>query len=271
MNRRSRKDANTLARGFRPYLLFAAALTALTLSLAFIAPSAPVRAQQAAPSVVQLGVGRAEPALPADGFYVVNDDFKFTIARKYGVMLMRFDGDEEVFVLSVARAPLGGRVLKYDTGDVALRVTGYGGVTIYTSTAPGGLPADRVRAADPIEFSFPALSAVRIQAQQFADKLRQAQALRVTFSIDPSRLDGVARYLVLDTMRNVSRAIRGLCANRTHQAQLAARLRTIRVVRGDKVQAVYRSGVLTLTFAPALGLRGRMSSLALARSIRGWL
>jgi hypothetical protein len=145
-------------------------------------------------------------------------------------------------------------------------------VTIYTSTAPGGLPADRVRAAEPIEFSFPALSAVRIHAQQLADKLSQSQALRVGFSIDSSRLDdGTARYLALDTMKNVARAIRGLCANRAHQTQLAARLRTIRVIRGDRPMAVYRNGVLSLTFAPRLGLRGRMSSLALARSIRTWL
>jgi hypothetical protein len=263
-----------LARGFRPYVFFGAGVLTLAIAATLAgSPSARSQAQGAAPQLTaQLGVGRAETNLPADGFYVVNDDFKFTIARKFGVTLMRFAGDDEVFVLSVDRAPMGGRVLKYDTGDVAMRVTGYGGVTIYTSTAPGGLPADRVRDGDAIEFTFPTLSAVRTQAAQAAEKLRQGQALRLVFSIDSSRLDdGVARYLALDTIRNAARALRGLCANRAHQAQLASRLRTIRVLRGERVSWIYRSGTLTLTFAPRLGLRGRMSSLALARSIRTWL
>jgi hypothetical protein len=263
-----------LVRGFRPYLFFGAGVLTLALAAAFvISPPAPSNAQEASPTVTaQLSVGRAEPMLPADGFYVVNDDFRFIIARKFGVTLMRFDGDDEVFVLSIDRAPLGGRVLKYDTGDVAMRVTGYGGVTIYTSTAPGGLPADRVRDGETMEFSFPTLSTVRTQASLAAEKLRTGQGLRLVFSIDSSRLDdGAARYLALDTIKNSARALRGLCANRGHQAQLASRLRTVRILRGERPSAIYRSGTLTLTFAPRLGLRGRMSSLALARSIRTWL
>jgi hypothetical protein len=261
------------AKALRPFLFFGAGIFLFALMAAFLVPPpTPVKAQTATAPVAQLSVGRAEGALPADGFYFVNDDFKFIIARKYGVTLMRFDGDDEVFVLSVERSTLSGRVLKYDTGDVALRVTGYGGVTIYTSTAPGGLPADRVRDPEQIQFVFPSLSTVRIQAQQLGDKLQQTNALNVAFSVDSSRLDdGAARYLALDTIRNAARAIRGLCANRAHQQQLAARLRTVRILRGDRPMATYRRGIMTITFAPALGLKGRMSSLALARSIRTWL
>lgn len=260
------------ARTLRPYLFFGAALLAFALVAFLFAPQPSVHAQASAPVASQLTAGRVSSMLPADGFYFVNDDFKFTIARKYGVTLMRFAGDDEVFVLSMERAALGGRVLKYDTGDVALQVTGYGGVTIYTSTAPGGLPAERAGNGEPMEFPVPTMTALRIQAQKFADKLHQTNELMVSFSLDWSRLDdGAARYLALDTMRNITRALSGLCANHANQSQLASRLRVVRIMRGDRPSAIYRSGVMTVTFAPVLGLRGRLSSLALARAIRIWL
>jgi hypothetical protein len=270
---RSQRTRMRGATRFRPYLIFGAGVVSLALAaLLLLPPPAPVRAQDAPPVAAQLNAGRSSSSLPAEGFYVVNDDFKFTLARRFGITLLRFAGNDEVFVLSSERAPLGGRVLKYDTGDVALQVTGYGGVTIYTSTAPGGLPAERTGDAELITFNVLSLPAVRTQAQQMAAKLRQTHGLALAFSVDWSRLDDAAtRFLALDTMRNIARAIGGLCADRHNQSQFAARLRTVRVVPGAHPMAVYRSGVLTVTFAPDFGLRGRMSSLALARAMRTWL
>lgn len=260
-----------MARGCRPYLIFAAGVVALALAAALFLPPPGEAIAQSAESAVQTA-GRANAAGLAEGFYVVNDDFKFSIARRYGVTLMRFAGDDEIFVLTIDRAPLGGRVLKYDTGDVALQVTAYGAVTIYTSTAPGGLPADRVSDTEPFTFPIPTLTIVKFQAIEWAEKLKKTHGLGVSFSVDWSRVDdGSARYLALDMVRNTARALSGLCANRGHQQELATRLRTVRILRGEKPGAIYRSGVLTLTFAPVLGLRGRMSSLAIARAIRVWL
>ena len=34
-------------------------------------------------------------------------------------------------------------MLKYDTGEVALQVAGWGGLTLYTANEPGGIPAER--------------------------------------------------------------------------------------------------------------------------------
>ncbi len=57
--------------------------------------------------------------------------------------LLRFDGGPENFVLYGDRVALGGRELKYDTGALALKISVWGGVTLYTQEAPGGLPATR--------------------------------------------------------------------------------------------------------------------------------
>ncbi len=61
---------------------------------------------------------------------------------------------------------------------------------------------------------------------------------------------------------------KGLCANRVNEAQLSAKVHGIRVFRGDRPGLALRNGMLMVTIAPTLGLRGRMSSLAVARAIR---
>jgi hypothetical protein len=151
-------------------------------------------------------------------------------------------------------------------------VTGYGGVTLYTSTAPGGLPADRIGDGRPITFPFPSMSLLRALAQEFANRLYQVNYVAVRFDADWEHLDdGASRYLALDAMRITRRAVAGLCANRANQVQLSKRLHLIRVIRGDRPSALFRNGTLTVTFAPTYGLRGRMSSLAVARAIRAQL
>lgn len=263
------------ARILGPTVFFAAALCALAFALVFVpAADSPVNAEAFAPGgggSPSLGDEFA-PSVPGDGFYFANDDFKFTIAHKYGVTLLRFAGDDEVFVLSVERGAVGSRLLKYDTGDVALQVTGYGAVTLYTSTAPGGLPADRTGEGQPINFQVPTMSALRAQAQRLSEILEQVTNLQVTFDADWSHIDdGAARYLTLDAMRITARALRGLCANRVNEAQLIAKVRSIRIVRGGKGDVTLHNGELEITIAPAYGLRGRLSSLATARAIRSKL
>ena len=49
-------------------------------------------------------------------------------------------------MLYADHASLGGRVLKYDSGETAILVTVWGGLTLYTDAQPSGLPA--VRTAD---------------------------------------------------------------------------------------------------------------------------
>ena len=235
----------------------------------FPIPETPVRAQDTPSRSLPIAQGRAAAAVPDDGYYYVNDDFKFTVEHKSDAILLRFDGDDEIFVLSSERGAVGSRVLKYDTGEVALQVTGYGAVTLYTSTAPGGLPAERVHAGEPMRFPVPATSALRTQARHLADKLARDDGLALTFAIDWGRVDdSTSRYLALDTMRVTARALGGLCADRLAQRRLLAKLTTVRIARGDKPGAMLRNGVLTVTFVPTLGLRGRYSSLAVARAIR---
>src|SRR5688500_4132935 len=58
---------------------------------------------------------------PSDGRYLIDDQVRFMIAVDDDQIKLRFIGSDEIFYLTSEPAPLGGRVLKYDTGEVVLQ------------------------------------------------------------------------------------------------------------------------------------------------------
>src|SRR5262249_44807514 len=116
-------------------------------------------------------------------------------------------------VLHSDSASLGGRVLKYDSGETALQVSGWGAVTLYTDTDPAGLPA--VRTGD---FNAPVPSAVSVDevhaaADENAKELAALHQIPVSFNADLSALaaSAQARTVALDAMENVTRGIERFC------------------------------------------------------------
>ncbi|HVK81172.1 MAG TPA: DUF4908 domain-containing protein, partial [Verrucomicrobiae bacterium] len=66
---------------------------------------------------------------------------RFVLDRSGGrAALVRFEGDPEVHVLRPAMAAGGGEIYRTDDGDVMLRVTPHGGITVYTRTMRPGAP-----------------------------------------------------------------------------------------------------------------------------------
>ena len=113
------------------------------LALAAGAPALaqPRLAQNNDPMAARLSADKAADV--ETGAYQAGDKIDFTLDRLGDKYLLRFAGTPETFALSVDRVILGGRVLKYDTGATALRISVWGGMTLYTDTEPGGLPATR--------------------------------------------------------------------------------------------------------------------------------
>ena len=91
---------------FLRILGLAFALAAALPTLAFAAEDAPPR----------LLLPPVAP-MPADGRYLAADRLRFMIDHDEDQIRLRFIGSDEVFYLSSEPAPLGGRVLKYDSGD----------------------------------------------------------------------------------------------------------------------------------------------------------
>ena len=246
----------------RPFAI----LCLLGLALAPAAPLATFAAEE--PSPPRLLLPPASP-LPPDGRYLADDQLKFMIDHDGDRTRLRFLGGDEVFYLSSEPAPLGGRALKYDTGDVALQVAGWGGVTLYTAEDPSGVPAEH--ADDDIDDFEPKPVAGR-DLKAFAARLSQTLVTGFDFAVGfTADWDELAtadaekeRGLAVDSMRNAARAV-ALIAGGEKRALIAERFHLVRVLEAAQPGLRLQEGTLTISYAPQLGSGARPSSLAIVK------
>ena len=205
--------------------------------------------------------------IPRDGTYLA-DRTEFVLDHSGDQVRLRFSDSDEVFYLSTEAAPLGVRVLKYDTGTEALRVAGWGGVTLYTPDHPSGIPAeytDVVHNVDP-----PPVTAkdARLFAAGLAKELSARTDFAVGFAADWDELSrsGAARLLACDAMRDATYALEQSASGAKRNA-ISDDLHVVHVIEGKRASASVRRGVLTVTIDPKAGPAARPSSLAIGRAL----
>jgi Domain of unknown function (DUF4908) len=207
--------------------------------------------------------------LPRDGTYIANDRLAFAVDHRGAQVRLRFLDNDEVFYLSSETAPLGGRVLKYDTGATALQVTGWGGITLYTVQAKGGLPVEYDDETPNVDAPPVAGSEVKAFAAKLAQDLSAAEDFAVGFAADWDKLaqSDELRALGCDAMRNVAYALKDV-AKTGRRSVISDRVHIIRVIQGTKPGVTMKNGILAVTIAPQLGPSARPSSLAIARALQ---
>jgi hypothetical protein len=192
-------------------------------------------------------------------------DRRFSLDRYQNAFLMRFAGQPEIFVLYANYGSMGGRVLQYDSGAIAIQVAGWGGMTLYTDDHPEGLPT--ARAGDSVP---PVLSAVSMQQMQSAADdetahLSYARGLKINFMADQNAIsDNSVRGLAFDSMENAARGIDRFTANPAARAAFGQRISTVRLSISDKPYIKITDRVLIVTFNPRTGYFGRASSRAIS-------
>jgi hypothetical protein len=183
--------------------------------------------------------------------------------------LMRVTGDGEVYVLYSDKAPLGGRALKYDSGAMAIRVSGWGGLTLYTDAEPGGLPAERNGDSLPPSLIPISLSDMENAAEDESEHLAYARQLHVSFTADWAALAGDSRLraLCFDALENTVRGIERFIALAKARAIFAKKIDAVRIALGNK-PVIFMSGrTLNVTFNAMHGYAGRASSRGIARGL----
>lgn len=200
------------------------------------------------------------------GTYLAGDRVSFALDSGGANYLLSFDGMPEIFVLHADSASLGGRVLKYDSGETALHVSGWGALTLYTDAAPSGLPA--VRTGD---FSAPALPAVSQDEVQEAaaedtGQLGTLHRLSVFFNADWSALaaNAQARPIALDAMENVTRGIERFCRSARGHEVFTRRINAVTLAMAGRPTVTLEGKTLIVTFNPDMGYEGRSSSRSIA-------
>ena len=243
----------------RKWIVAAGAACAFALALT-------ARAQYSEPAN-QLSIDRLAYVQP--GAYLAGENVGFELAQAGGNYLLRFRGSPEVFVLYADHGPLGGRVLKYDSGETALHVAGWGGMTLYTDFAPQGLPA--MRTGDALPPSAPAISMSDMQnaANDESERLAYVRRINVQFMAEWSALaeNGVLRAYAFDTMENTARGIERFTGGGAQREAFAKRVSTVAIASGSRPTLGLNGRTLVVTYNAGQGFAGRASSRAIARAL----
>ena len=204
-----------------------------------------------------------------NGTYVAGDSIRFEIEHSGKAFLARFEPDPEIFVLYSDHSSLGGRILRFDSGDTAIRVAGWGALTLYTDQQPNGLPAVRTADAPPFSTAPVSLQDVQYIAAREADRFAHERHLPLVFVVDWSVLetDAALRATASNALENAARGIDRFFDNNNGRARFARRVSAVTLATGRQPALKIAGKTLVVTFNPELGYSGCASSRTVARAL----
>lgn len=185
---------------------------------------------------------------------------RFVFDRSGGrAALVRFEGDPEVHVLRPVMAAGGGEIYRTESGDVMLRVTPQGSITVYTRAIRTGAPAAEEARVAPLTPEAIAFAEMQERFRRLQALARQRVGQTVTFQV-PARMTPPAAGVVLDA---AERATEGLS-----EAPMTS-VRRVIITFGASPRVAMRGDVLLIQVAPQLGYAGRPSSSTIRNVVTG--
>jgi hypothetical protein len=183
---------------------------------------------------------------------------------------IRFDGNEEIFVLRWQPAAGGDRILLRDDGEIVLRISGLGGVTLFTPDNRRGIPVAPARTAQPLLASTPPIGFVRDIAGRIMMQLRAEVGKEIVFEANWNAVvgDRAATGILYDAIRNAGTALFEIVRTGPGRAAVIARLNRVRFVPAGQPGVFMQGDMLIVNFSAAQGLAGRPSSAWIARQAR---
>lgn len=204
-------------------------------------------------------------AMPPSGRYVAETGQSFILDQSSPRTLMRFERSSEVWVLRPQPAPRGDVIFRNDAGDQVLRVTPNGAMTLYTASAPQGVPVSAQGSA--ARLLPPTLTAMQLTNFMFHQSNRATQAVGRLVLVDMEISEG-SEAVAADALSTSVDAI----VRMTRSAGLredARRVRRIVITDVGRPRVSFAGGVLTIVIDPDAGYAGRPSSTRVARAIAG--
>jgi hypothetical protein len=186
---------------------------------------------------------------PAVARYVDEDgDAAFVLDRSSPTPLLRFEGSPEIWVLTAQPGPRGDMIYKNDMGEPVLRATRLGGMTLFTTSHPGGAAAAMVGEAPVLRPSAILTPNALLQrlAQASAHASHAAQRLIV---FDAPDVTPQTASLVADAATVTAEAVEAM-ARDPKGRQVLAKLVKVMLVPGRKAQVGLDQGVLRIVIAP---------------------
>jgi hypothetical protein len=179
-------------------------------------------------------------------------------------VLLRFEGDAEVWALTSSWGPRGDEFLRNDIGEVMVRITSLGGVTLFGPLGSNGGPASRLGKAKALPAPTRSEGTLQLTVERAIGWFSRfgQRAIRVEAS------GGLPPSLVYEALQ---RAAAGMSkAPRGFFGQFQRRVTLIRVARTTgRPSATWENGVLIIHVVPGYGYAGRPSSAAILAALVG--
>ncbi|MBN8551989.1 MAG: DUF4908 domain-containing protein [Caulobacterales bacterium] len=178
--------------------------------------------------------------------------------------MMRFEGSDEIWVLRPSAGLRGDIYYRNDVGEMVLRMTRLGGITLYTASSPGGLPCAVAGAAN--RLSLPNHDIQLLLRHFMRESVRAGQAAGTDFEITARAVDPSASDVFGDAATLAVDGIVRMGQSRSGRERLSG-LRSIIIASGSGPDARRNGETLMLTVAPRLGAAGRPSSARIMRAL----
>jgi hypothetical protein len=240
-----------------------AGLCLLALIAAAMFSALPVSAQPAPTAYDTMFTDTNAAAPQAVSFSTEMQNLRFVLDRSQPrVVLLRFEGDAEIWALTSNWGPRGDEFLRNDVGEVMVRITSLGGVTVFGPLGSNGGPASKTGKARTL--SSPTRSDGNLQ--QTVERALNWFSRFGHRTIRVEAAGGLAPPLVYEalqrTAQGMSRAPRGFFG------QPKRRVKLVRVERATlRPSASWDSGILTIGVVPGAGYAGRPSSAAVLAAL----
>jgi hypothetical protein len=231
---------------------------AVAAALALATPGIAKAQQQRDPQPVQ---GLYQTSSGATRYATPDGSVRFVFDRSSGgrAALVRFEGDPEVHVLRPVMAAGGGEIYRTEDGNVMLRVTPTGSITVYTRTLRTGAAAAEEARVAPLTPEAVAFAQMQARFRQLQARARRSVGQTVTFVV-PAQMSAQAAGVVVDA---AERAAEGLAA-----APITG-VRRVIITLGPTPRAAVRGDQLLIQVAPQMGYAGRPSSNAIRNIVTG--
>ncbi|MEL7029180.1 MAG: DUF4908 domain-containing protein, partial [Pseudomonadota bacterium] len=177
--------------------------------------------------------------------------------------LLKFDGSQEIFVLSAVPGPRNDIIYKLDNGATVLRRTSAGGVTLFLPEARGGAPMALKRdepkplTAPP---TTPAMLKVLADASTFRIFAASGADVRFDYTSFGQPRTGRERAATADAMRVAAQALETFAADPDQASLLAEQVRSVAFVEAEGPAVKVEGDSVVILLNPDMGPAGRPSS-----------
>jgi hypothetical protein len=204
-----------------------------------------------------------EQKMPVRAHFTTPSGSEFVLDTSRDSVLIRFEGQNEIYALTKVMGPKGDIILKNDIGEAVLKATRWGGYTLFTSQVPAGEAVaviGAIEAFTPQDISPRAmlnhLGYLSYKVSKVAEQKLKTKA-RIIFDAQIDIQDGVKgdEYLFADAANVTTEAIL-LAANSKRGAEILALIKEVHFSEGRPPTVKLTQGVLAIKLDTDRGIWG---------------